>query len=128
MAKLLCMNLFYARTSIRSKNFKYKNEVQRMIQHNEVRARKQVSTVELRKYLEEENVKFVAKSIDAENITNASINYAKTIDADIIVIMTEQEMTTSNLFLGAFAQQMVNHSPIPVLNIHAKEFIKISSR
>lgn len=85
-------------------------------------------TAQVIKYLEEENVKFVAKSIDAENITNASINYAKTIDADIIVIMTEQEMTTSNLFLGAFAQQMVNHSPIPVLNIHAKEFIKISSR
>ncbi len=82
-------------------------------------------TTQVTKYLDEENVTYVAKAIDAENVTNATINYAKAIDADIIVIMTEQEMTTANLFLGAFAQQMVNHSPIPVLNIHAKEYIKI---
>ncbi len=82
-------------------------------------------TAQVTKYLDEENVKYVAKAIDAENVTNATINYAKAIDADVIVIMTEQEMTTANLFLGAFAQQMVNHSPIPVLNIHAKEYIKI---
>ena len=85
-------------------------------------------TAQVVKYLEEENVKHIAKAVDADNVTNATINYAKTIDADMIAIMTEQEMTTSNLFLGAFAQQMVNHSPIPVLNIHAKEYIKISSR
>ncbi len=80
------------------------------------------------KYLEEENVRYLTKVIDAENVTNATINYANTINADLIVIMTEQEMTTANLFLGAFAQQMVNHSPVPVLNIHAKEFIIVSSR
>ena len=85
-------------------------------------------TAQVIQFLEEEKVQYVSKVIDAENVTNASINYAKTIDADLIAIMTEQEMTTANLFLGAFAQQMVNHSPIPVLNIHAKEFIKISSR
>ena len=35
--------------------------------------------------------------------------------------MTEQEPTAANILLGAYAQQMVNHSPIPVLSIHAKE-------
>jgi nucleotide-binding universal stress UspA family protein len=85
-------------------------------------------TAQVVKYLQNENVSYVEKAIEGENITKAAINYAITIEADIIVIMTEQEMTTANLFLGAFAQQMVNHSPIPVLNIHAKEFIKISSR
>lgn len=85
-------------------------------------------TAQVIKYLEEENVKFTTKIIDAENVTNTTINYANTINADLIVIMTEQEMTTANLFLGAFAQQMVNHSPIPVLNIHAKEYIIVSSR
>lgn len=85
-------------------------------------------TAQVIKYLEEEKVNYITKIIDGENITNATINYANTINADLIVIMTEQEMTTANLFLGAFAQQMVNHSPIPVLNIHAKEFIIVSSR
>ena len=85
-------------------------------------------TAQVSKYLEEENTKYVANAIDAENVTKATIDYSISIGADLIVIMTEQEMTTANLFLGAFAQQMVNHSPIPVLNIHAKEYIMISSR
>ena len=79
------------------------------------------------KYLEEENVKFSLEAIEAENVTNASIDYATKVKADIISIMTEQETTTANLFLGAYAQQMVNHSPVPVLNIHAKEYIRIQS-
>ena len=82
-------------------------------------------TKQVKKYLEEENVNFVIEKIDAENITNSTINYAKEINADIIAIMTEQEMTTTNLFLGAYAQQMVNHSPIPVLSVHAKEYNRI---
>ena len=82
-------------------------------------------TLQVKKYLEEENVNFVIEKVDADNITNATINYANEINADVIAIMTEQEMTTANLFLGAYAQQMVNHSPIPVLSIHAREYIRI---
>jgi nucleotide-binding universal stress UspA family protein len=85
-------------------------------------------TQQVKKYLQEENVKFKIEAINAENITNSTINYAKEVDADIIAIMTEQELTTANLFLGAYAQQMVNHSPIPVLSIHAKEYIRVQSR
>ena len=93
-----------------------------------VRHRVDNYTSQVKKYLEDENVKFSIEAIDAENITNAAVEYAKKIDADIIAIMTEQETTTANLFLGAYAQQMVNHSPIPVLSIHAKEYIRIQSR
>ncbi len=80
------------------------------------------------KFLEEENVSYKLVAKDAENITNATIKYTDEVNGDIIAIMTEQETTTSNLFLGAYAQQMVNHSPIPVLSIHAKEFIRVQSR
>ncbi len=93
-----------------------------------VRQRVDNYTKQVKKYLEEENVKFHVETLEGENITNSTISYAKGIEADVIAIMTEQETTTSNLFLGAFAQQMVNHSPIPVLNIHAKEYIRIQSR
>ncbi|MBN2172556.1 MAG: universal stress protein [Bacteroidales bacterium] len=87
-----------------------------------------IYTSQVKKYLEEENVKFHVESLQAENITNSTINYSREVDADIIAIMTEQETTTANLFLGAYAQQMVNHSPIPVLSIHAKEYIRVQSR
>ena len=83
---------------------------------------------QVKSFLENEKVNFKMASIEADNITNATIDYAKEIDADLITIMTEQETTTANLFLGAYAQQMVNHSPVPVLSLHAKEYIKIGSR
>lgn len=80
------------------------------------------------KFLDEENVPYVMNSEDAENITKATIQYSMGVNADLIAIMTEQETTTANLFLGAYAQQMVNHSPIPVLSVHAREYIRIQSR
>jgi nucleotide-binding universal stress UspA family protein len=90
-----------------------------------VRQKVENYTAQVRKYLDVENVPHIIESVEAKNITNATIDYARKTEADIIVIMTEQEMTTANLFLGAYAQQMVNHSPIPVLNIHAKEYIRV---
>ncbi|MFA5194156.1 MAG: universal stress protein, partial [Bacteroidales bacterium] len=55
------------------------------------------------------------------NITSATIKYAEQIDADLIIIMTEQEEELSNIWLGPYAQQMVNNSPIPVMSVHPKE-------
>jgi nucleotide-binding universal stress UspA family protein len=93
-----------------------------------VRQRVDHYSKQVTKYLDEENVKYILESVDAENVTNSTIDYATKANADIITIMTEQETTTANLFLGAYAQQMVNHSPIPVLSVHAKEYIRIQSR
>jgi nucleotide-binding universal stress UspA family protein len=44
-------------------------------------------------------------------------NLPKASDADLIVIMNEQEINTTGFFMGPFAQQVVNHSPIPVLSM-----------
>ncbi|MBN3035103.1 MAG: universal stress protein [Bacteroidales bacterium] len=93
-----------------------------------VRTRVTEYTNQVARYLEEEKVRYHLEMIEAEQITNTTIDYARRTDADIISIMTEQETTTANLFLGAFAQQMVNHAPIPVLSIHSKEYIRIQSR
>lgn len=93
-----------------------------------VRQRVDNYSLQVAKYLDDENVSYTIEAVEAENVTNSTINYANKVEADIIAIMTEQETTTANLFLGAYAQQMVNHSPIPVLSVHAKEYIRISSR
>jgi len=61
------------------------------------------------------------KKASGENISDATIDYAKKIDANLIAVMTAQETTTANIFLGPYAHQIVNHSPFPVLSIHAKE-------
>ncbi len=80
------------------------------------------------KHLEEENIKYVLESVMADNVTESTIGYALKIDANLISIMTEQEKTAKNLILGPYAQQMVNHSPIPVLCIHPKEMLVALSR
>lgn len=80
------------------------------------------------KHLEEDNVKYVLESVEADNLTDATIDFALKINANLISIMTEQETTTRNLILGPYAQQMVNHSPIPVLCIHPKEMLAALAR
>jgi nucleotide-binding universal stress UspA family protein len=77
-------------------------------------------TEQVEKYLKENEIKYLIKSIDCDNITTATIKYAEEVDADQIFIMTEQEQETSNIWLGPFAMQMVNNSPIPVISIRPK--------
>jgi nucleotide-binding universal stress UspA family protein len=74
-------------------------------------------------YLKEHNLDYVVTYLEAENITQKTLDYAQEIDANLISIMTEQETHTSNLWMGPYASQMVNHSPIPVLSIHADKFL-----
>ena len=51
------------------------------------------------------------------NIAEQVLNYAKIIKADLIMIMTQQEMNWTDLFIGSSAQQIINYSDIPVLSI-----------
>lgn len=85
-------------------------------------------TEQVAKFLEDEGLKFQVEKVEAENITDATIAYAKEVDANLISIMTEQERTTANIILGPYAAQMVNHSPIPVLSVHPKEYLRTLSR
>ncbi len=69
-------------------------------------------------YFKQNKIKHKAVFLEADSISETTINYAKKINANLISIMTEQETMFSNLWLGPYASQMVNHSPIPVLSIH----------
>ncbi|MCX6303869.1 MAG: universal stress protein [Bacteroidetes bacterium] len=77
--------------------------------------------VQVAGYFAEEKLTCHIDSVVCENISDATIEYASKIDANLIAIMTEQETTTANIFLGPYAHQMVNHSPFPVLSIHPKD-------
>lgn len=72
-------------------------------------------------YLEEEQSKVIFKVIETDNLSQAIIDYAIEVDANLIAIMREQEKATKNLWMGPYAAQIVNHSPIPVLSLHSKE-------
>jgi nucleotide-binding universal stress UspA family protein len=78
-------------------------------------------TEQVAKYFDEEGVKSLITTKEADNIADGMIEYGKSVDANLISIMTQQESTTANLWMGPYAQQIVNRSPIPVLCIRPKE-------
>lgn len=71
-------------------------------------------------FLERRKVKLVRESLQGKNITDITIEYAIVADADLIAIMNEKSERTKHIWLGPYAQQMVNHSPIPVLSFQTK--------
>ena len=75
---------------------------------------------QIAEYLEEDQIRCKVIHKDVDHITRDTIEYAKSVNANLIAIMTEQERSAGNLLLGPYAAQMVNHSPIPVLSIRPK--------
>ena len=73
-----------------------------------------------KKFLDEHEISYTQDSVEVANVTDGTIAYALENETDLITIMTDQESAPMNLFLGPYAQQMVNHSPIPVLTIRSK--------
>ena len=78
-------------------------------------------------YLRDRDVKFRLAFVNGTNITDAVIDYALNVNADLISIMTEQNEPISSFVLGSYAQQMLSKSPIPVLSITPKEIFIMGS-
>lgn len=89
---------------------------------DDIRYRVRQYVTQAEEYLVENNIKHRSTFIEADNITDETLKYANKIGANLISVMTEQETSTANLLLGPYASQMVNHSPIPVLSIHASKY------
>jgi hypothetical protein len=45
------------------------------------------------------------------------LEYAREIDASMILVMTHQEGYTHDNYIGAFAHHIINHSEVPVLSL-----------
>lgn len=88
---------------------------------DDLRFRIQNYVAQTETYFKENGVRFKSVYLETDNISESVIGYAKKVDANLISIMTEQETTTANLWLGPYAAQMVNHSPIPVLSVHSEK-------
>lgn len=53
----------------------------------------------------------------ATNRAEKTIEYAKKINADLIIIMSDQSEGISSFILGTYAHQLINNSHVPVLSI-----------
>jgi nucleotide-binding universal stress UspA family protein len=77
--------------------------------------KRQLDQVE--EFIQERNVKCTTKFIIGNDIARVVNDFAKEIDADLTMIMTQQEMNWTDLFIGSQAQEVINNSEIPVLSI-----------
>ncbi len=68
------------------------------------------------KYLEFQKIPSIVSYLHGDNLTDITLEYANSVNADLISIMTEQEKSVENLLLGSYAHQMINRSFIPVLS------------
>lgn len=69
-------------------------------------------------YIKNHNIEVETNLIESsEDIAKAVISFAKEVEADFICIMTQQEKSLTEYFVGSVAEAMVNHSHIPVLSI-----------
>lgn len=71
-------------------------------------------------------IKCKVYKIEAGNVTKATIEFATKNDGNLIAIMTEQTTSTMNLWMGPYAQQMVNQSPIPVISVHPRDELRLN--
>jgi nucleotide-binding universal stress UspA family protein len=71
-------------------------------------------------YLNARNIKTITKTLVGENLPTVVCNYADAVDADLISIMSTA-IDKWNVFLGSFAQQMLNRANVPLLSITPKE-------
>ncbi len=71
-------------------------------------------------YLHARKIKTVTKTLVGEHLPTVICNYSDAVDADMISIMSTA-IDKWSVFLGSFAQQMLNRANVPLLSITPKE-------
>lgn len=86
----------------------------------EIRDHVQKVQYQVEKYIADHGVPFSTTVRSSDNLADDTLEFADEVNADLLIIMSEQEKTFKGLFLGPFAQQLVNISTRPVLTIPPK--------
>lgn len=69
----------------------------------------------------ENNINCNGEFIHHKNITDGILEYCKQVSADLLIIMTQQELEWSEYFIGTKSQYVINHCDIPVCSIRPQE-------
>jgi len=77
---------------------------------------------EAEKCINDKNIKYKIESVEAVNVAASILEYVEKNSINLITIMTEQNITTANKFLGPYAQQLINGAKVPVLSLRDKEY------
>lgn len=83
----------------------------------------QIYLMQAAELLGKQGVRFTSSMRKYSNYGDALLGYAESINADLVVINTEQDRMLAQLFLGTNAQQIVHNAQLPVLSVHPNDKI-----
>jgi nucleotide-binding universal stress UspA family protein len=72
-------------------------------------------------FLQQHNIACESKLVNGDDLAKLTLSVATELDADLIIIMTEQEPSITGLLLGTYATKVVNQSKIPVMTVRPAE-------
>lgn len=73
------------------------------------------------KAAEKAGLSYDTKIMKSDNMALSTLNYSQKLKANLVSVLNDHESKLSGGFLGLFAQQLVNHSKIPVLTMRPKD-------
>ena len=77
---------------------------------------------QVKNFIDERDIVCTAEMLTGDDVAESIINYGKKINADLIMIMTQdREIKWTERFIGSSAQEVINGTDIPVLTIHPEK-------
>jgi nucleotide-binding universal stress UspA family protein len=89
--------------------------------NDDLKRKFKIKVEQVEEYLLQHGIGCDVNYMTGDNLAQMTLKFAEDQDADLIVIMTEQEPSLTGLFMGTYATQVVNHSKVPVLSVHPLE-------
>lgn len=85
----------------------------------EVRHKLKLEAKQIKGIVEHKGLKCEIQVITGSYLSEEILEHAKEADADLVIVMSDlDKRSISDYIMGPFAQQVVNHSHIPILSIH----------
>jgi nucleotide-binding universal stress UspA family protein len=82
--------------------------------------RLRVITRQVEEYIQQDKIQTTLGFKTGKNLAHLTLEYSKEKNADLIVMMTEQE-SGSGFLAGPYSLQMINESNIPILSVRPKD-------
>ena len=80
-----------------------------------------IKVEQVEEYLVKHDIAYETRYFEGNDLATLTMKATEECNADLTVIMTEQEPSITGFLLGTYATKVVNNSKIPVLSIHPAE-------
>jgi nucleotide-binding universal stress UspA family protein len=80
-----------------------------------------IKVEQVEEWVVQHDLKYDTRYLEGNDLASMTMKAAEDVDADLLVIMTEQEPSLTGFLLGTYATKVVNNSKVPVLSVHPAE-------